>query len=68
MDVDPAPTPSADPAPTPTPKKFSPPIDPKNQDLIPECIVYLRLLLILANLDAGKVQEVRILKSIIWLC
>ena len=43
---------------TTIPKKFSPPIDPTNQDLLPECIVYLRLLLLLANLDAGKIQEV----------
>ncbi len=56
MDVDPIPTP--DPAATPSSKKSTPPIDPIDQDLLPECIVYLRLLLILANLDAGKVQEV----------
>jgi len=47
----------------PPAKKFTPPIDPTNQDLMPECTVYLRLLLILANLDAGKVQEVRDVKK-----
>lgn len=39
-------------------KKFVPPIDPVTGDLLPEGIVYLRLLLILANLDAGHVVEV----------
>lgn len=39
-------------------KKFVPPIDPATGDLLPEGIVYLRLLLILANLDAGRVVEV----------
>ncbi|ADV20103.1 26S proteasome regulatory subunit N3 [Cryptococcus gattii E566] len=38
-------------------KKFVPPIDPATGDLLPEGIVYLRLLLILANLDAGRVVE-----------
>jgi hypothetical protein len=40
------------------PKKFSPPLDGVSQDLIPEGVAYLRLLLILMNLDAGKVKEV----------
>lgn len=39
-------------------KKFVPLIDPATGDLLPEAIVYLRLLLILANLDAGRVVEV----------
>lgn len=39
-------------------KKFSPPLDGVTQDLIPEAVAYLRLLLVLMNLDAGKVQEV----------
>lgn len=44
---------------SPSPKKkFVPPIDPATGDLLPEGIVYLRLLLILANLDAGRVVEV----------
>ncbi|KAI9639580.1 proteasome regulatory subunit C-terminal-domain-containing protein [Dioszegia hungarica] len=38
-------------------KKFSPPLDGVSQDLIPEAVAYLRLLLILMNLDAGKVEE-----------
>ncbi|ODO08966.1 26S proteasome regulatory subunit N3 [Cryptococcus wingfieldii CBS 7118] len=46
------------PAPTPTPKKkFSPPLDSSSSDLIPEGVVYLRLLLLLKNLDAGNVKE-----------
>ena len=56
MEVD-----SAQPAatsPTPSIKKFNPPVDPSTQDLLPECIIYLRLLLILANLDAGRIHEV----------
>lgn len=44
-------------APTPK-KKFVPPIYSATGDLLPEGIVYLRLLLILANLDAGRVVEV----------
>jgi 26S proteasome regulatory subunit N3 len=44
-------------------KKFSPPLDGISQDLIPEAVVYLRLLLILMNLDAGKVKEVSQLMS-----
>lgn len=39
-------------------KKFVPPIYPATGDLLPEGIVYLRLLLILANLDAGRIIEV----------
>ncbi|OCF76375.1 26S proteasome regulatory subunit N3 [Kwoniella mangroviensis CBS 8886] len=38
-------------------KKFSSPLDNSGNDLIPEGIIYLRLLLILLNLDAGKVVE-----------
>lgn len=39
------------------PKKYVAPVDQSTQDLIPEAIVYLRLLLVLAALDAGKVAE-----------
>nr|WRH23619.1 Fructose-1-6-bisphosphatase [Naematelia aurantialba] len=38
-------------------KKYTPPTDAATGDLVPEGAVYLRLLLILANLDAGKSQE-----------
>lgn len=38
-------------------KKYTPPIDSATNDLIPEAVVYLRLLLLLAALDAGKVAE-----------
>nr|ODN97792.1 26S proteasome regulatory subunit N3 [Cryptococcus depauperatus CBS 7855] len=38
-------------------KKFVPPIDPSTGDLLPEGIVYIRLLLVLMNLDAGRVKE-----------
>ncbi|WRT66189.1 uncharacterized protein IL334_003142 [Kwoniella shivajii] len=55
MEVDSAPT-TTDGSTTSTKKKFSPPLD-SNGDLIPEGIMYLRLLLILSNLDAGKVVE-----------
>ena len=40
------------------PPKYTAPIDPITGDLMPECTVYLRLLLILANLDAARVQQV----------
>ena len=40
------------------PPKYIAPIDPITGDLSPECTVYLRLLLILANLDAARVQQV----------
>lgn len=43
--------------PAPAPKKYTAPVDSATQDLIPEGVVYLRLLLILAALDAGKVAE-----------
>lgn len=44
--------------PTPAqPKKYVAPVDNSTQDLITEGIVYLRLLLILAALDAGKIAE-----------
>lgn len=39
-------------------RKFTPPVDAATGDLLVEGIVYLRLLLILLNLDAGKVEEV----------
>lgn len=42
------------------PPKYTAPIDPTTSDLLPECTVYLRLLMILANLDAGRVQQVRL--------
>jgi 26S proteasome regulatory subunit N3 len=38
-------------------KKYTSPVDKATNDLIPEAVVYLRLLLILAALDAGKVVE-----------
>lgn len=41
-------------------KKISPPLDGVTQDLIPEGVAYLRLLLILMNLDAGNVKEVSV--------
>ncbi|WVQ77238.1 hypothetical protein IAR50_006921 [Cryptococcus sp. DSM 104548] len=65
MEVDTTPAPEATtesaalsttPAPAPK-KKFSPPLDSSSSDLIPEAIVYLRLLLLLKSLDAGKVKE-----------
>ncbi|CAK9786175.1 putative 26S proteasome regulatory subunit [Cutaneotrichosporon oleaginosum] len=43
--------------PAPAPKKYVVPLDAARQDLIPEGIVYLRLLIILAALDAGEVAE-----------
>ena len=36
---------------------FLPPLDSAG-DLLPECVAYIRLLILLAALDAGKVQEV----------
>lgn len=39
-------------------RKYSPPLDAQTGDLIPEGVIYLRLLLALMNLDAGKVEEV----------
>lgn len=72
MDVDsvaatPAPAPAAEASTSATtttaaaapsqPKKYTAPIDQTTSDLIPEAIVYLRLLIILAALDAGKVAE-----------
>jgi 26S proteasome regulatory subunit N3 len=39
-------------------KKYQPPVDAQTGDLIPEATVYLRLLLILMNLNAGKLEEV----------
>ncbi len=38
-------------------KPFSPPLD-STGDLLPECVVYIRLLILLAVLDASRVQEV----------
>ncbi|RXK36841.1 26S proteasome regulatory subunit N3 [Tremella mesenterica] len=45
------------PNPLTQPKKYTPPLDPQTGDLIPEGVVYLRLLLVLLNLDAGRVVE-----------
>ncbi|OXH42303.1 26S proteasome regulatory subunit N3 [Cryptococcus neoformans] len=57
MEVDSS-APAAEGTTVPTPKKkFVPPIYPATGDLLPEGIVYLRLLLILANLDAGRIIE-----------
>ncbi|WVR07220.1 hypothetical protein IAU60_004261 [Kwoniella sp. DSM 27419] len=49
-------TDSPDTAPAAGKKKFTPPVDASG-DLLPEAVMYVRLLLILANLDAGKVKE-----------
>lgn len=49
-------TSAATPAPA-QPKKYTAPVDPATNDLIPEAVVYLRLLLILAAIDAGKIHE-----------
>lgn len=58
MEVDSS-APAAEGTTVPTPKKkFVAPIYPATGDLLPEGIVYLRLLLILANLDAGRIIEV----------
>jgi 26S proteasome regulatory subunit N3 len=67
MDIDTAaPTPAAEGAEAstsaststpPQPKKYTPPVDQATNDLIPEAIVYLRLLIILAAIDAGKIAE-----------
>lgn len=38
-------------------KKYTPPVDQTTNDLIPEGIIYLRLLIILAAIDAGKIAE-----------
>jgi 26S proteasome regulatory subunit N3 len=59
MEVDSAPAeePNGTATPSPSGKKYSPPVDSSTQDLLPECVVYLRLLLILANLDAGRVEQ-----------
>jgi hypothetical protein len=38
--------------------KFAPPIDATSGDTVPEVTIYVRLLLILANLDADKVELV----------
>ncbi|KAL1405436.1 26S proteasome non-ATPase regulatory subunit [Vanrija albida] len=54
MDVDGAATPAPEAA---VVKKFTPPLDSATNDLLPEAIVYLRLLIILGALDAGKVVE-----------
>jgi 26S proteasome regulatory subunit N3 len=53
---------------TPSAKKpFAPPLDSATQDLLPECTVYLRLLLVLAAIDAGKIEEVRnLMLEAIW--
>ena len=41
-----------------SPRKYTAPVDGQTEDLILEGTAYLRLLLILLNLDAGKVEEV----------
>lgn len=43
----------------PVKKAYVAQVDPISGDLVPECTAYLRLLLILANLDANRVKEVR---------
>ncbi|WWD17477.1 hypothetical protein CI109_101918 [Kwoniella shandongensis] len=62
MEVDPAPaattTTTAEGTTTPaSKKKFTPPIDGASGDLLPEGVMYIRLLVILLNLDAGRVKE-----------
>lgn len=42
----------------PAKKAYVPQADPITGDLVPECAAYLRLLIILANLDAKRVKEV----------
>jgi 26S proteasome regulatory subunit N3 len=42
----------------PSPRKYTAPVDGQTEDLILEGTAYLRLLLVLMNLDAGKVEEV----------
>jgi 26S proteasome regulatory subunit N3 len=59
----PAPTTEGDEKEKETPKasskpKYTAPVDGQTEDLILEGTAYLRLLLILMNLDAGKVEEV----------
>ncbi|KAK4687212.1 26S proteasome regulatory subunit N3, partial [Tremellales sp. Uapishka_1] len=56
MEIDSTPA-AEEAAPAAVKKAFSPPIDAATQDLLPEGIVYLRLLILLSALDAGKVQE-----------
>ena len=46
-------------------KKYAPPVD-SSGDLLVECTVYIRLLLILANIDAKNLDEVSS-KPYIWL-
>jgi len=43
--------------------KYTAPVDGQTEDLILEGTAYLRLLLVLMNLDAGKVEEVSQQKS-----
>ncbi|WOO85576.1 putative 26S proteasome regulatory subunit rpn3 [Vanrija pseudolonga] len=57
MDVDSAAAPAADGTVAAAVKKYTAPLDASTNDLLPEGIVYLRLLIILAALDAGKVVE-----------
>jgi 26S proteasome regulatory subunit N3 len=63
MQVDPTPAPTTtegekDKDTKASSKKYSAPTEGENGDLILEGVAYLRLLLILMNLDAGKVEEV----------
>lgn len=44
--------------PTTVSRRYVAPVDPASGDLIPEGVVYLRLLLLLANIDAGKIEPV----------
>jgi 26S proteasome regulatory subunit N3 len=41
-------------------RKYTAPLDGQTGDLILEATAYLRLLLVLMNLDAGKVEEVSV--------
>jgi 26S proteasome regulatory subunit N3 len=45
-------------------KKYTAPLDGQSGDLIIEGTAYLRLLLVLMNLDAGKVEEVSFLLAL----
>lgn len=63
MDVDAAPagetegSASSSTTPASAPKKYTPPVDPNSNTLIPEAVMYIRLLLILAAIDAGQIAE-----------
>ncbi|KAK8864225.1 hypothetical protein IAR55_001471 [Kwoniella newhampshirensis] len=59
MEIDPTPAKAEESNTTPptTKKKFTPPIDGSTGDLLPEAVMYIRLLIILLNLDAGRIKE-----------